>query len=77
MNEAKRRTQTERILEMLAEAGPAGVRNYDLMKISYQWPHKIWILRHKHGLNIETKRVRGSEWRVIFHPDEPSQVGMF
>lgn len=69
-------TQAERILDLLRERGSAGVSNFELMKISYQYPARLHTLRHKHGHKIESKHVNGTEWHItlIDDADKPGKA---
>jgi hypothetical protein len=62
-------TQAETILELLRERGSTGVSNFELMKISYQYPARLHTLRHKHGHVIENKLIRDKEWRITLIED--------
>lgn len=69
-------TQADRILEILRNAGDQGVSNYELMKVSYQYPARLHTLRHKQGHEIEAKHVKDTEWRItlIKDADAPEEV---
>lgn len=57
-------TQAERILELLEDRGEEGCTNFELMKISYQYPARIHTLRHKHGHNIKSVHIKDKLWKI-------------
>lgn len=72
----KKPTQAERILRMLRDAGDRGVVNYDLMRVSYQYPARIFHLRHIEGHVIEREHIKDTEWRFYLKPRQPEQVSL-
>lgn len=62
-------TQADRILALLRERGAQGATNYELMKISYQYPARIHTLRHKRGFTIRRVHLDGTAWK--FYLEEP------
>lgn len=62
-------TQAEQILALLKDRGERGASNFELMRISYQYPARIHTLRHKLGHEIEVKHVKDKEWRVTLIKD--------
>lgn len=66
-------TQAEKILDLLEERGAKGASNFELMRMSYQYPARIFGLRKK-GYAITTKHIKDKEWRIIL---EPQQARMF
>lgn len=66
-------TQAQRILQLLRERGKEGASNFELMKISYQYPARIHTLRHKFGHEIESKHLAGTEWRLTLIKDADRQ----
>lgn len=73
-------TQAERILAFLRDRGPAGASNFELMRISYQYPARLHTLRHRDGHIIDNKHVKDQEWRITLVREagrpEPVQEAM-
>ena len=69
------KTQSEKILEALKLAGPAGVSNYDLNDIAFRYSARIKDLRDR-GHKIEAVKGKGSNWTFILHT-KPVQARMF
>lgn len=76
-------TQHEQILDLLRERGAIGASNFELMKISYQYPARIHTLRHKLGHEIAVKHIKDKEWRItltkdadapVYKPEPPKKV---
>lgn len=57
-------TQHEEILEILRRRGDKGASNFELMRISYQYPARIHTLRHRLGHDIDVKHVHDKEWVI-------------
>ena len=70
-------TQAMRILELLKERGKEGATNYELMKISYQYPARLHTLRHRDGHTIKTTHIKDTMWRVelIKEAGKPTEQG--
>lgn len=62
-------TQAQTILELLRERGDKGATNYELMKISYQYPARLHTLRHKEGHVIDARHVRDTLWNIVLVED--------
>lgn len=67
-------TQAEQILELLRERGGIGASNFELMRISYQYPARIHTLRHKFGHEISNVHVKDKEWRIKLVRDADVEV---
>ena len=48
--------QVARTLRALVEAGPRGVTSLEISSWALRTSHYIFVLRHRHGLDIETVR---------------------
>lgn len=67
-------TQAQRILEMLRASGKDGVSNFELMKVSYQYPARIHTLRHKEGHTIRSVHIKDQEWRIFLETPEEAKA---
>ena len=63
------KTQAEEILELLRERGSQGASNFELMRISYQYPARLHTLRHRDGHEISNVLVKDKEWRITLVKD--------
>lgn len=65
-------SQADEILALLRDRGSRGASNFELMRISYQYPARLHTLRHKRGLTIENKHIKDKEWRITLIEEVPT-----
>lgn len=63
------KTQKDRILARLVEAGSEGVMNLELNKISFRYSDRIFLLR-KEGYTISTIFLTKSLCKYVLHKDD-------
>ena len=78
----KRKSQRDKVLDILRARGRSGVTNFELNEICFRYGGRIFELRTQFGYDIETIREAGARRRYVLKPsfslvDGPHEEGVF